>query len=90
MAEQTTLEVKTDETLVKLKKIKQINKDIEEIERKVSVLKNNPLVICSFNIRFYLHHVAEKELIDELTLKVLASYEDQKNRLVKEAEALMK
>ena len=90
MAEQTTLEVKTDETLVKLNKIKQINKEIEDIERKVSILKNNELVICSFNTQFYFNHFAQRELIDEVTLKILASYQDQKNRLVKEAEMLMK
>lgn len=90
MAEQTTLEVKTDETLVKLNKIKQINKDIEEIERNVSILKNNELVICSFNTQFYFKHFAQRQLIDEVTLKILSSYEDQKNSLIKEAKDLMK
>jgi hypothetical protein len=94
MAEQTTLEVKSDEIEVKLNKIKGINKQIDDVERWISILKINELAICSFNTDFYLKHDAKSELYDQLLHdaknELLRLYEGLKLSLIKEAEALMK
>jgi hypothetical protein len=90
MAEQTTLEVKQDDTELKLKKIKNINKEIEEIDGLVFNLMHSDVILASGNYPLLTYHYLPVELKNEFKLKVLEKYQNDREHLIKEAESLMK
>lgn len=90
MAEQTTLEVKTDETLVKVNNIKQINIEIGNIDEMIHRLTNYDLIIATGNYPRLTYHYLTERLKSEIKLKVIDYYKDKRDSCIKEAEALMK